>query len=200
MKTPHSWPMGEFLTAAVRERPEVDEVENLKNYGENDYITLPALILDLDGTIRFSKSGEFIQGPDDIEIYADVEAKLLEYYPTTLIFGVSNQGGVAFGHKTPEQDRAEIEATIRMFDTQMFMAVFTAWQHPEGTVYPFNHYSLLRKPNYGMLVLCEWYAYQRSYIIDWNRSLIVGDRSEDKECAFRAGIGFEWTEKFFDRK
>lgn len=33
----------------------------------------PALCLDLDGTIRYSKNGDFINGPEDVALFEGVE-------------------------------------------------------------------------------------------------------------------------------
>lgn len=197
-----NWPLDTFLTAVLRERPPDTRryQERLPQWTESGYAVLPAVILDLDGTIRYSKSGTFINGPEDIVIYPDVEPRLLEFFPDYLIFGVSNQGGVAYGHKTPEQDYAEIAKTLDLFDTEdLFFAIFSNHNHPKGTVVPYNHSSLMRKPNYGMLVLCEWYALQYHLVIDWDRSFMVGDREEDKLCAQTAGIPFMYAQNFFNR-
>jgi histidinol phosphatase-like enzyme len=50
-----------------------------------------------------------------------------------------------------------------------------------------------------MLVLCEMKARDIEIIIDWDHSLMVGDREEDRECAERAGIAFQWADDFFER-
>lgn len=161
----------------------------------------PALCLDLDGTIRFSKSGEFINGPKDVALFLDVEEKLWEYRREGyLIFSISNQGGVAFGHKSFLTNNEEIEATIGLFKENPFHIIKCCYHHPNGSVEPWNHRSLLRKPDIGMLVLCEIEAYEDDYIVDWDNSLFVGDRSEDEECAKRAGIQFMWAHEFFGRR
>lgn len=162
----------------------------------------PALCLDLDGTIRFSKSGEFINGPDDVALFDDVEEKIWQYRKEGfLIFGISNQGGVAYGHKSFLANDEEIEATIRLFKKDPFHIIKCCFHHPKGTIEPWNHRSLLRKPDIGMLVLCEIEAFDEAgYVVDWDNSIFVGDRPEDEECAQRAGIRFEWAHQFFARK
>lgn len=162
---------------------------------------MPALCLDLDGTIRYSASGEFIKQPSDIRLFDGVEAKLWEYRNNNhLIFGVSNQGGVAFGIKSPQQDMAEIETMCSLFANNPFHIIKTCWHHEKGKAFPFNHRSLLRKPDIGMLVLCEFDAYNAGYVVDWQNSTFVGDRPEDEECAKRAGIEFTWAWDFFGRE
>ncbi len=159
---------------------------------------LPALCLDLDGTIRYSKSGKFISGPDDIALFEGVEEKIWQYrHNGYLIFGITNQGGVAYGLKTPADNMAEIDATIALFNKNPFHIIKESYHHPNGKVEPYNHRSLLRKPDIGMLVLCEVEAWDKGYIVDWDNSLFVGDRPEDQACAEKAGIAFQWADTFF---
>lgn len=159
----------------------------------------PALCLDFDGTIRYSKSGQkFIQGPDDIALYPGVEAKLWEYRENGfLICGVSNQGGVAFMIRPQSAIEAEMDATLALFERNPFHAVKWCLHHPKGKHPALGHRSLMRKPDIGMLVMHEFEMFNAGYIIDWANSLFVGDREEDQECANRADIAFEWAGAFF---
>jgi len=160
----------------------------------------PALCLDLDGTIRYSKSGEFIDRPSDVVVYDDVEEKLWEYRDNGyLIFGISNQGGVAFGYRTRELDHAILAETIRQFEENPFYIVKTSYHHPDGDVEPYCHRSMFRKPQTGMLAFCEVSAWRNGIVVDWDNSLFVGDRPEDKECAEKADIEFVSANEFFGR-
>jgi D-glycero-D-manno-heptose 1,7-bisphosphate phosphatase len=165
------------------------------------------LFLDLDGTIRYSKSGEFIESPEDVVVFPDVKAKLREYRDQGyLIFGISNQGGVAFGFKTIDEIMKIEAETLRQLEGEgqnwhrLFDNIEYCFSHPEGTIEPWNCKSLLRKPYVGMLVRIEEWCRQRGYYIDYDQSLFVGDREEDQECARRAGIAFQWADDFFGRK
>lgn len=162
---------------------------------------MPALCLDFDGTIRTSKAGnKFIASAEDIALYPDVEAKLWEYRNNNfLLFGITNQGGVAFGIKSPEQDMTELDATLALFESNPFHIIKTCWHHENGKVFPFNTRSLFRKPDIGMLAHCEFEVFNLGYVVDWNNSLFVGDRPEDEECARRAGIAFQSADTFFNR-
>lgn len=160
----------------------------------------PALCLDLDDTVRYSKNGKFINGPDDIILFNDVEDKIWEYRDKGfLVFGISNQGGVAYGYKTSIDVNIEIEATCNLFQRNPFHIIKSCLHHPKGTREPYNYRSLLRKPDIGMLALCEFEAWGEGYIIDWDNSLFVGDRHEDQQCAENAGIKFVWHFDFFSR-
>jgi D-glycero-D-manno-heptose 1,7-bisphosphate phosphatase len=161
----------------------------------------PALCLDLDGTVRYSKSGKFINKPQDIALFDGVEEKIWEYRKAGyLIFGITNQGSVAYGLKTPADYEAEIETMLGLFKLNPFHIIKCCFHHENGKTEPYNHRSLLRKPGTGMLVLCEIDAWEAGFIVDWDNSLFVGDRLEDKQCALNADVEFQWAHKFFNRE
>jgi D-glycero-D-manno-heptose 1,7-bisphosphate phosphatase len=158
----------------------------------------PALCLDFDGTIRRNKSGEsFIKNSSDIELMPGIE-KLIWLYRNQgwLIVGISNQGGVAHGFKLPVEIEHEMNSTFKLFNENPFHIVKFCYHEEKGKIEPYCHKSLLRKPNIGMLALAEFEAYNRGYVIDWNKSLFVGDRPEDKQCAENAGIDFKHIDNF----
>lgn len=160
----------------------------------------PALCLDLDGTVRYSKSGKFIQRIADIELYEGVEETLWEMRQEGwLIFGISNQGGVAHGFKTPEEIDRELTRTMEIFETSPFHSVKTCFHMDDGSVSPYKWRSLMRKPDIGMLALLEMEALEKGFMVDWNNSVLVGDREEDRQCAHNAGIRFSWAWDFFGR-
>ncbi len=168
---------------------------------ERNFKISPALCLDLDGTIRFPTSGAFINKPEEIRLFPDVERTIWEFRDNGwLIFGISNQGGVAHGFKSPQQNNEEIEATFSLFKRNPFHIIKCCYHDDKGSVAPYNHRSLLRKPDYGMLAVCEVEAFQVGYIVDWDKSLMVGDRPEDEQMAKNAAIKFEWADAFFGRR
>lgn len=181
----------------------MDGVKTEKGIVWNGHVA-PALCLDLDGTIRFSRKDPrgFIGGPEDVALFDGVESKIWEYRDAGyLVFGISNQGGVAFGFKTHEQCLAELQATVNAFERDPFHDVRMCYHHDgDGAKFPFNKRSLLRKPNIGMLVLCEIDAFEQGYLVDWDNSLFVGDRPEDELCAKNAGIPFQWACEFFGQQ
>lgn len=177
------------------------------------------LCVDLDGTVRQSKSGkDFIKDENDIEAIPGMTELLWKYKDEGyLICGVSNQGGVAFGYKTHAQNMNELTKTAKLFEREVkqiskkingkenkpyfeqpFITIKCSYYHPEGTVEPYCHKSLIRKPHYGMLVLIELEMFDQGFIVDWDNSLFVGDRPEDKQCAEGAGIKFEWIKDFLN--
>src|SRR5258708_6034040 len=121
-----------------------------------DIRLMPALCLDLDGTIRYSRRGKFINIPGDIVLFDGVEAKLWEWRNKGwLICGVTNQGGVAFGIKTPDQERAEIDYMFALFEKNPFHLLQSCYHHPGGKHPAFGHRSPFRKPHIGMLAMLE---------------------------------------------
>jgi D-glycero-D-manno-heptose 1,7-bisphosphate phosphatase len=58
-----------------------------------------------------------------------------------------------------------------------------------------NHFGNFRKPNSGMIVFGMKYSREKLEEI-----LMVGDRSEDQECAANANIPFMWAEDWRNGK
>lgn len=161
----------------------------------------PALVLDLDGTIRQSKSGQtFIKDSDDIQIIPGVEEKIQAYKEAGwMIIGVTNQGGVAFGFKTPYQIEQELAMTVSLLGSGLFDVIRACYaMEGDGAVFPYNQRSLSRKPEIGMLAGIELDAWRAGSIISWNHSIFVGDRPEDLMSARKAGITFYQAGDFFE--
>ena len=158
----------------------------------------PALCLDFDGTIRRSISGQtFIQNVKDIELMPGMEKLIWRYRNMGyLIFGISNQAGVAHGFRLPLEIEHEMETTLNLFKVNPFHIVKFCYHDGNGKIEPYCHRSLLRKPDIGMLALMEAEAYGAGFVVDWDKSLFVGDRPEDAECAKRAGVEFKHIDEF----
>jgi D-glycero-D-manno-heptose 1,7-bisphosphate phosphatase len=170
------------------------------NNTPSNYIVRPALCLDFDGTIRYSLNGRFINKPEDIALFPGVEKMIWEYRDKGyLIFGITNQAGVAFGYRTAESVKADIQRTVDLFEKDPFDTIQYSFLHPKGTIEPYKYRTLLRKPDIGMLVLCEKEMFEKGIIVDWDNSIFVGDRPEDEECAQKAGIQFIHADTFFNR-
>ena len=174
-------------------------METVKNLSERHEVK-PALCLDFDGTIRRSKSGQtFIKNFQDIELMPNIEKLIWRYRNMGyLILGISNQAGVAHGFKLPMEIESEMDATLKLFKSNPFHMVKFCFHDGKGNIEPYNHRSLLRKPDIGMLALMESEAWQNGFVVDWDKSLFVGDRPEDEECAKRAGIEFKHIDKFLN--
>lgn len=159
----------------------------------------PALCLDLDGTVRDSKSGKFLKDEKDIVILEGAVDQILKYKQLGfLIFGISNQGGIAYGFKSQELVDLEIQVTKQLLPEDCFDLIHYCNFHEEGKEEPWNIKSLHRKPYIGMLCLCEVDMWNTGVAVDWEVSIFVGDRPEDKFCADAAGLKFilasDWRE------
>lgn len=155
-----------------------------------------ALFVDLDGTVRDTKSGRVHPvKPGDQVILPNVEDKLREYRDTGyMIVGVTNQGGVAFGYLTEE----DVVAINRRLADELLPGLFDdilyCPHHPRGTVAAYRRDCPGRKPNVGMAETAR-----DRYGIDLAASLMVGDSPVDRELAVTAGMErFLWAEEFFE--
>jgi D-glycero-D-manno-heptose 1,7-bisphosphate phosphatase len=171
---------------------------------EIPHALVPALCLDLDGTVRGSRSGTYFgpASPTDVELLPNVSDRVWAARDAGFyIVGVSNQGVVGYGSKTEVEVEAIEMATRRAFPQgDPFHDILMAYALPAssgGKVPPHHVRSLLRKPGYGMLVLAEERARTRGILLDWDRSLMVGDRPEDEGCARAAGVTFAWAKDYF---
>lgn len=84
---------------------------------------MAVLLLDLDGTVRETKSGEkFINDPDDQKLITGVEEAIAKYDNLSWkIVGVTNQGGVASGFKTLESAIKEQQITLDLIPKMRFI-------------------------------------------------------------------------------
>lgn len=156
------------------------------------------LFLDLDGTVRMPKSGSrFIQSPDDQALIPGVAAAIAKF-STYEIIGITNQGGVAAGYKSledciSEQMRTmELLPAIKEINFCIDFAGKIAYRLgrskslillPEGPNY--------RKPGPGLLL-----AYLELFPLFPDYAIMIGDREEDRQAAYAAGIDFMWAEIF----
>jgi HAD superfamily hydrolase (TIGR01662 family) len=158
-----------------------------------------SLILDLDGTIRVSKSGNpFYENLEDIILNQNIEAKIQQFKNNDYFIAiVTNQAGVAHGFKTVKQVEAELNYTLKLFSNpNVFDIIKICYKDSNGIVPEFKIRSLCRKPFYGSLAIIENYALSDNIAIDWDNSLFVGDRKEDEECANSAKIPFMYIDNF----
>lgn len=175
----------------------------VKSSESGDWIYAPVLACDLDGTIRYNREEPdgYVDSPESVAVYDGVEEVLWNYREQGyLVIGVSNQGGVAYGLKSVSNARAEIEVMMQQFDRNPFFSVQLAFGHPGGDSAPHDYRSLRRKPNIGMLGVAEEDLFQNGYVPNWDESIMVGDRDEDRVLAERADIEFREASLFFNRE
>jgi len=157
------------------------------------------LILDMDGTVRQPLSGnKFIQRPRDQQIIEGVE-NAIAYFAATgwKIVGVTNQAGVANGKKSLQSCIKEQQYTLELlpeieeiyfcpdFDGRKCFCV----TKNEHNYCKHSESGNFRKPNPGMLNL----VIQKYSPVS---VLMVGDCSDDREAAAKAGVKFQQAESW----
>jgi D-glycero-D-manno-heptose 1,7-bisphosphate phosphatase len=165
--------------------------------GEGDVPRPPraALFVDLDGTVRTTRSGRPhpVQSWDQ-RLRPGVAARLAAYRDRGyLVVGVTNQGGVAMGFLT----EADVQAINRRLTEELapglFDLVLYCPYHPRGRVAAYRRDADCRKPRPGMA-----YEARDRLGIDLGASIMVGDREDDRNFALQAGIPtFYWADDFF---
>ncbi len=164
------------------------------------------LLIDLDGTVRKSKSGAtFIAHPQDQELIQGVEEAIARYSEEWVLVGVTNQGGVAAGHKSLVEAIAEQQYTLDLTERLaciLFCPDFEGkdcWvvRRDGREVYKIgNPDNNFRKPGHGMLRYAARWAwnYRGGYATDSiDEQLMIGDRLEDELAAQAANVPFMWA-------
>lgn len=170
------------------------------------------LLVDCDGCIRKPASGgKFIQHPLDQKAIDGADSAIAHYHSKGwTIIGISNQGGVAAGHKTLEDAIAESHYTLELFPQILCICICPdfegrhAWligrKHDEVPIHTTDwgkeFIGSFRKPQPGMInaaiKMAGFEALKKDY---W----YVGDRPEDEEAALRAGVNFMPADIWLDR-
>ncbi|HLO51457.1 MAG TPA: HAD-IIIA family hydrolase [Kamptonema sp.] len=162
---------------------------------------------DLDGTLRETKSGErFINKPDDQQSIPGANEALAYYFSEGFhCIGITNQGGVAAGHKSLDDAIKEQQITLDLFPelSKIFMSVA---YDSEGS-YVISRFEetyfdagqpgyLSRKPAPGMILSALRQAFGTAELLFSEESFMVGDRLEDCECAKACNLKFIWASDF----
>lgn len=160
---------------------------------------VPVLYCDLDGTVRkgVGELGRFVNGPEDVELF-DGMADLLWGYKNLgwRIVGVSNQGGIALGHLTPNMCLRAMAKT-QLESRSAFDKIAWCSHYPGEEVEPEMAVCWCRKPRPGLVIETALELSRKTgEIYPPHMGLMVGDRSEDAGCADNAGLRFldawEW--------
>lgn len=171
------------------------------------------LLLDLDGTVRHTKSGAtFINDPTDQEVIPEAAKAIARYLSNGWIpIGITNQGGVAAGKKSLEDAIQEQAITLKLLPPEFATIYFCpdyegdqCWKIESRDMIevqidfklplyaPFK--GLCRKPKPGMIQIA---------LLEFGSSLevlYIGDRDEDKAAASAADIPFMWHHEWWKIK
>jgi histidinol-phosphate phosphatase family protein len=149
--------------------------------------TRPALLLDVDGTVRRTLSGEpYPVDPADIELLPGRREVLQRWIDDgyTLFF-VSNQSGVASGKVTEEAVLRCFAHTVSLLGLPIADVAFCP--HPA-----FPAGCFCRKPMPGLGVQLA-----RRHDLDLTRTIMVGDLGTDRGFAEALGVEFRSAAEFF---
>lgn len=177
------------------------------------------LLLDLDGTIRCSTTGNFIESPQGQKAMLGAD-RAIKYYASKgwKIAGISNQGGIASGYKSLDVTIEEMQVTLGLFPQLQFILFCPDFEGKKCVIVErerFFKYSTedeegwkktgnikqdicFRKPGAGMLnAAIEILTKQEvndfmlnTYIFPEFECWFVGDRQEDEQAAFNFGCEY----------
>jgi D-glycero-D-manno-heptose 1,7-bisphosphate phosphatase len=160
------------------------------------------IFFDLDGTLRQTKSGQtFINQPEDQKAIEGTQEALAYYQKKGfLMIGITNQGGVAAGHKSLQSAIEEQRITLQLFPE--LSEIFFCPNYDGESCYQVSRdnepllmktldlMNSCRKPGAGMIEL----AMRGFSDLDIAQSWMIGDdRAEDQQCAEAAGVKFVWA-------
>jgi HAD superfamily hydrolase (TIGR01662 family) len=145
------------------------------------------LLLDVDGTLRKTKSGEiFPRDANDVEILPGRREQLQRFIDEGYkLFLVSNQSGVASGTLSKDAADAAFARTIELLDLPVAEVMYCP--HPAFPVGCF-----CRKPLPGLgISLIQRHGLAREHLI------MVGDMDSDRDFAKAIGARYFDAEEFF---
>lgn len=157
---------------------------------------IPVLYLDLDGTVRQGKDdalGRFVNGPEDVVVFPEAVEMMRRWKAGGgRIIGVSNQGGIGLRILTGEAVAEAMRETHRQTG-EMFDKIAWCSHHPDAEL-PEMARCWCRKPAPGLLIeaAIDLAGRHNEYYPPY-MGLMVGDREEDRLCAERAGLDFQWA-------
>ncbi|MEQ1827635.1 MAG: aldo/keto reductase [Pirellula sp.] len=174
------------------ERPERDEgfsaidILPFSRRKEPDY-TQRALLLDVDGTLRTTLSGEiYPRAAVDVSLLPNRRERIQHYVNEGYqLFFVSNQSGIASGKLTDADARAAFQRTVELLGLPVTEIVYCP--HPAFPVGCF-----CRKPLPGLGVYLK-----QKYKLDLTTSLMIGDMESDEQFANGLGIPYADANEFF---
>jgi histidinol-phosphate phosphatase family protein len=145
-----------------------------------------ALLLDIDGTLRTTRSGApFPHSPDDVEILPGRKETLDRYAQDGWkLLGISNQSGIGRGQVTREAVERCFEHTQKLLGHDLDILYCPHAATSAGV--------WCRKPMPGMVA-----QHIVRHELDRDLCLIVGDLDSDRELAQLCGIEFRWAGEFF---
>lgn len=179
--------------AASFEPPELDEgfgaVEQIPFVRRVDpSFTGRGLLLDVDGTLRRTKSGEiYPRGPDDVELLEGRREVLRRFVDEGYrLFFVSNQSGIASGNVSKDAVESAFARTIELLDLPVSEVAYCP--HP---AFPVGCFCRKPMPGLGIQLI-------RRHALDRGQLIMVGDMESDRDFARALGVRYVAAEEFFN--
>jgi len=149
--------------------------------------TQKALLLDVDGTIRLTKSGEkYPRSADDVELLPGRKEVLKKWITDGYqLFFISNQSGVSSGKVTVEAVEAAMARTVELLQLPVAEVVYCP--HKAFPVLCF-----CRKPLPGLGVYL-----MRKHRLSREHLIVVGDLGSDQQFAEAIGGRYVDVKEFF---
>jgi HAD superfamily hydrolase (TIGR01662 family) len=140
------------------------------------------LLLDVDGTLRTTRSGEiYPRSAEDVVLLPNRRETLQSWVEDGfLLFFLSNQSGIASGKLTQTDAEAAFQRTVELLGLPVTEVTYCP--HPAFPVGCF-----CRKPLPGLGVYLK-----RKYKLDFDQSVMVGDM--DSDAAFARGIAVRYVD------
>jgi HAD superfamily hydrolase (TIGR01662 family) len=163
----------------------VEEIPFIRRSGRKG--TVRGLLLDVDGTLRTTRSGEiYPRHPDDVQLLPSRKEVLQQWVEAGYrLFFVSNQSGVASGNVSREAVDACFQRTVDLL--ALPVAEIAVCPHPA-----FPAGCFCRKPLPGLGI----YLKQRHDLASENL-VMVGDMDSDAEFSAALGAKYFSAEEFF---
>jgi len=134
----------------------------------------PAVFVDRDGTIMHD--ADYCSRPDQVRVFDGTSAALRRLKKAGYkIIVITNQSGIGRGYFSEAQYHAVQSELLSQIGEGLIDAAYFCPDTPDAP-------STRRKPETGMLLEAA-----RDFEIDLGRSVMVGDKMSDIECARRAG-------------
>lgn len=159
----------------------------------NNHFNKPAAFLDRDGVINYDYG--YVHKIKDFKFKKGV-LKGLEYLikKNYQIFLITNQAGIAKGI-FKEKDFFYLQKYINylLLKKNIYISdVQYCPYHPHGKILKYIKKSILRKPGNGMIKNIF-----KKYLINKNKSFMIGDKMSDKLCSQKSNIKFFYARENF---
>lgn len=160
---------------------------------KNNKMALPALFLDRDGVIN--EDYGYVYKPSDLKLIPDID-KILRYFKRLQywLIVITNQSGVARGYYTlqdVDKFHLAIQNKLEGIQSPKIDKFYICPHHVEGVIPEYAIKCDCRKPGIKNVLQAV-----QDFNIDFKKSVFIGDKPSDMECAKAAGI----RPIFFDPK